>query len=75
VVEDLRAVVRRAVQAGVVERAVYAVRDASDDLELSARLGLELGIDIDRVDVARRLVAASAWTPGSRERAREDCVR
>jgi hypothetical protein len=75
VASDLRAVVRRAVQAGVVERAVYAVRDGSDALEVAARVGLELGIDVDRVDVARRLVAASAWTPGSHERRREDCVQ
>jgi Flp pilus assembly pilin Flp len=75
VLADLRAVARRAVRYGVVERAVYAVRDASDELEVSARVGLAVGIDVDRVEIDRRLVAASAWTPGSRERSREDCVR
>jgi hypothetical protein len=74
VLADLRSVVRRTVQAGVVERAVYAVRDDSNQLEVAARLGLELGFKADRVGVHRRLVAASAWTEGSRERARVDCV-
>jgi hypothetical protein len=74
VAADLRTVLRRTVQAGVVERAVYELRDDSRDLEVAARLGLELGIDLDRVSVDRHLVAASAWTPGSRERERLDCL-
>jgi hypothetical protein len=63
-----------AVQHGTVERSVYDVRDESSDFELAARLGEELGIEVNRVKVQRRLVAASAWTPGSQERMREDCV-
>jgi hypothetical protein len=74
VVGDLRAVALRTVQAGVVERAVYAVRDDSSDFEVAARLGFELGIQADRVHVQRRLVAASAWTEGSNERERVDCL-
>jgi Flp pilus assembly pilin Flp len=62
------------VQHGTVERSVYDVRDESSDFELAARLGEELGIEVNRVRVQRRLVAASAWTPGSQERLREDCV-
>ncbi len=63
-----------AVQHGTVERSVYDVQDESSDFELAARLGEELGIEVNRVKLQRRLVAASAWTPGSQERVREDCV-
>jgi hypothetical protein len=70
---DLDVVVRRAVRTGVVERAVYDVRDRSRDLKLSAKLGLALGIHAERVDIARELVAASAWTNGSDARDRADC--
>ena len=62
------------VQHGTVERAVYDVRDESSDFELAARLGQELGLELEDIKVQRRLVAASAWTPGSQERVREDCV-
>lgn len=71
---DLHAVVRHTARAGTVERSVYAVHDASRHLAAAARLGLELGVDFDRTRVDRRLVAASAWTQGSRERERADCV-
>ena len=70
---DLRATVARAVRSGIVERAVYDVRDGSEEIELSAKLGVALGVDANEVDVDRRLVAASAWTEGSRERERADC--
>lgn len=70
----LRAVVRHTVRAGTVERAVYAVQDDSRDLAAAARLGLELGIELERVAVDRRLVSASAWTRGSGERERVDCL-
>jgi hypothetical protein len=50
------------------------VRDESEEFEVSARLGIAFGVDADKVDVDKRLVAASAWTPGSRERVREDCL-
>jgi hypothetical protein len=74
VARDLRAVVRRAVTHGTVERAVYAVEDHSHELVAAARLALELGIEAESVDVARRLVDAVAWTRGSPERRRADCV-
>jgi hypothetical protein len=70
---ELRTVVARAVRSGTVERAVYDVRDGSEQIELSAKLGVALGVDAHEVDVDRRLVAASAWTQGSRERERADC--
>ena len=70
---ELDVLVRRAVRTGVVERAVYDVRDDSASLELSAKLGLAVGVDGEEVDVERRLVAASAWTGGGRERDRADC--
>ena len=71
---DLPALLRLAVRRGVVERAVYDVRDDSGSFELGVRLGAELGVETADVRVQRRLVAASAWTPGSQERVREDCV-
>jgi hypothetical protein len=63
----------RSVRSGIVERAVYDVRDRSNGLELSAKLGLALGVDTEEVDVDRRLVAATAWTNGSPARVRADC--
>jgi hypothetical protein len=74
VMGDLRAVARRAVQTGVVERSVYASHDESDRFELSAKLGLEVGLQGDRIRERRRLVSASAWTDGSAERERVDCL-
>jgi hypothetical protein len=74
VLEDLRAVIRHTVAVGTVERSVYSVSDDSADLELAGRLGLELGLEVERTKVDRRLVSATAWTGGSRARAREDCL-
>jgi hypothetical protein len=71
---DLRALARLAVQRGVVERAVYDVRNDSGSFDVAARLGVELGIDVDQIDMERRLVGASAWIHGSQERLREDCA-
>lgn len=74
VVQELRAVVRRTAQAGTVERAVYAVEDRSHELAAAVRIGAELGLETATVAIERRLVAASAWTGGSPERRREDCL-
>jgi hypothetical protein len=71
---DLRDAIRRAVVTGTVERSVYSVDDASADFQLAARLGVELGVGVGRKSLTRTLVAASAWTPGSDERLREDCI-
>jgi hypothetical protein len=57
-----------------VERSVYAVTDGSRSLELAARLGAEVGVEAEYAKVDRRLLEASAWTAGSQERAREDCI-
>jgi hypothetical protein len=73
VARDLRAAALRTVEKGTVERAVYGVSDDSRDLAIELRLGLALGMDAERVDLERRLLTASAWTPGSRERERVDC--
>jgi Flp pilus assembly pilin Flp len=70
---ELRMLVRRMARTGIVERSVYDVRDDSQEVALSARLGLALGLTAEEVDVDRRLVAASAWTRGSRARDRADC--
>ncbi|HET8951820.1 MAG TPA: hypothetical protein VFN44_14970, partial [Solirubrobacteraceae bacterium] len=71
---DLRAAIRQAASTGTVERSVYAVEDGSRSLELAARAGAEVGIEAGYSKVDRRLVDASAWTAGSHERAREDCI-
>ena len=73
VARELGTLLARTVRTGTVERAVYEVRDGSDDFALNAKFGLALGFDAEEVDVDRRLVAASAWTQGSRERERADC--
>jgi hypothetical protein len=70
----LRGVLQLAVRRGTVERAVYDVRDESGQVEIAAKLGAELGVDSRKVRVRRTLVSASAWTGGSQERVREDCV-
>jgi hypothetical protein len=74
VAADLRAALLQAVRTGTVERSVYAVEDGSRSLELAGRLGAEVGVEARYSKVDRRLVEASAWTAGSQERAREDCI-
>jgi hypothetical protein len=72
--EDLRAVIRHTAAVGTVERSVYAVSGGTDAVALAGRLGLEVGLELERTDAARRLVSATARTGGSNERAREDCI-
>jgi len=72
--DDLRAVMRHTAAVGTVERSVYDVEDHSLDIAVAARLGAELGVEVGRAKIDRRLVSASAWTGGSKERAREDCA-
>ena len=74
VAADLRAAMAQAVRTGTVERSVYAVDDGSRSFALAGRLGAEVGIEGGYAKVDRRLVSASAWTAGSRERARADCL-
>lgn len=71
---EIGGLVRLAAQRGTVERSVYALRDDSSDFALAAKLAVELGVEHEHVEVERRLVAASAWTQGSQERLREDCL-
>jgi hypothetical protein len=70
---ELRVLIARAVRSGIVERAVYDVVDDSKEIELSAGLGLSLGVGASEAEVDRRLVSAHAWTQGSRARERADC--
>ena len=60
-------------RSGIVERAVYDVDDGSEGVELSASLGVSMGVDASETELDRRLVAAQAWTDGSRARERADC--
>jgi hypothetical protein len=71
---DLRAIVLRAAQVGIAERAVYSVDDRSRSVELSAKLGIGLGFEYDRTTVDRQLVRAEAWIRGERARQRNDCL-
>ena len=66
VTRELRAVVRRAVAVGVVERAVYDVRDGSDELELAAKLGSRSGSTAAR---SRSTAGSSRPAPGPTGRA------
>jgi hypothetical protein len=65
--------VARAVRTGIVERAVYDVDDDSRGVELSGSLALSFGLDASEAELDSRLVAAHAWTGGSRARERADC--
>jgi hypothetical protein len=71
---DLVNVIRYTVSAGTVERSVYAVTDETHEMSAAVRLGVELGVEIERTKVDRRLVEAVVRTPGSDVRSREDCV-
>jgi hypothetical protein len=71
---DLVDVIRYTVAAGTVERSVYAVSDDSHGLSAALRLGVELGVDVERTKVSRRLIEAQVRTPGSGVRSREDCA-
>lgn len=73
VATELRVLVARAVRSGIVERAVYVVDDDSEGVELGASLGVAVGVDASETELDRRLVAAQAWTEGSRARERADC--
>ncbi|HET8757262.1 MAG TPA: hypothetical protein VFM58_14680 [Solirubrobacteraceae bacterium] len=70
----LLALIRYTVRRGTVERAVYDVRDSSGSFAAAVKLVTELGLEAKHVEVDRRLVAASAWTHGSHERLRGDCI-
>jgi hypothetical protein len=71
---DLRDVVRRVREVGTVERAVYDVSEDDRGFELSAKLGLELGVRVERVRRTRRLTDASVWTAADGDRRRVDCI-
>jgi hypothetical protein len=68
-------IAERARREGAVERNRYAYSDASRGASGAIALGIELGADVEVVDVRRTLVDATARTPGSaRERSRFDCL-
>jgi hypothetical protein len=70
---EVAALLRRTAQRGTIERSTYAVHDHSTSFDMSVKLGEELGLQATLTRTERRLVGASAWTQGSRERARFDC--
>jgi hypothetical protein len=65
---------RRIRAAGVTERYVSTVSDHTSGLSLSFAAGVKFSVDARKVDIDKRLVAGSAWTPGSGERERFDCA-
>jgi hypothetical protein len=74
VYDDIRDVILYTAGVGTVERSVFEVSDRSEELAVAGRLGAELGFELGRTIVDRRLVSASARTGGSAPRAREDCL-
>jgi hypothetical protein len=58
----------------VTERYTSTVADTSSALSASVKLGLKLAVKGQRIRVQKRLVAAGAWTRGSGERERFDCL-
>jgi hypothetical protein len=71
---EARAVLRRIREAGVTERYTSSVADTSSEVSASVKLGLKLAVSGARIHVRKRLVAAGAWTGGSGERERFDCL-
>jgi hypothetical protein len=71
---DLRAVARRVREAGTIEWAAYDVQEDDGGFELSAKLGLELGLRVERVRRTRRLTDASVWSAADGDRRRVDCT-
>jgi hypothetical protein len=71
---DLRAVARRVREAGTIEWAAYDVQEDDGGFELSAKLGLELGLRVERVRRTRRLTEASVWSAADGDRRRVDCT-
>ena len=72
--DELRAAIRHAAATGIVERNVYRIADRTKDVEVALRLGVEIGLELEYTSVDRTLVAATATTAGSAQRAREDCL-
>jgi hypothetical protein len=68
------AVLRRIREAGVTERYVSTVADNTSGVALSFAAGLKFSFDARKVKIDKRLLEASAWTPGSAERERFDCA-
>ena len=74
-VRQVEAVLAQARRTGTVERTVSLVEDRSSHFDAGARLGLALGVDVQHIEVDRRLLSATAWTNGSRARERVDCEK
>lgn len=72
--DELRALARRIASHGVVERSGYAVTEKRRAFDLSARLGVALGLSHERVTAERRLTDAIAWVHGGPPRRRFDCL-
>jgi hypothetical protein len=71
---DIRAVVQRVVEDGTVEQAVFSVLEEERGLDVTAGLGMKLGVRVRRLRRTRRLTAASVWSRAAGARRRVDCV-
>jgi hypothetical protein len=73
-VRAAEAALRRIRAAGVTERYVSTVSDHTSGVSLSFAAGVKFSFDARKVTIDKRLVQATAWTPGSAERERFDCA-
>jgi hypothetical protein len=71
---DVRAVLRRIRVAGTTERYTSAYNDSSTGVSAAFGEGLKFGGSVQLIRIRRQLLDARAWTPGSAERARADCL-
>jgi hypothetical protein len=71
---DVRAVLRRVRVAGTTELYTSAYDDSSTGVSAAFGEGLKFGASVQLIRIRKRLLDARAWTPGSAERARADCL-
>jgi hypothetical protein len=71
---DVRAVLRRIRAAGTTQLYTSAYNDSSTGVSAAFGVGLKLGGSVEVVHIRKQLLDARAWTPGSAERARADCL-
>jgi hypothetical protein len=71
---DVGAVLERIRVAGTTQLYTWAYNDSSTGVSAAFGVGLKLGGSVELVHIRKQLLDARAWTPGSAERARADCL-
>ncbi len=71
---DVRAVLRRIRVAGTTQLYTSAYNDSSTGASAAFGDGLKFGGSVQLIRIHKQLLDARAWTPGSGERARADCL-